>query len=133
MMEMDGTGPSTGPVDTTPFRERLDAARAIPKSNGLSTQDMDEQQRMEKTAALKNLLRVQSTQMGNNGAPPPQTNAMYGQNGGGREDRQPHFPPSYGQPHASPMASNGIRQAGAPPNVQAMEADLRRILKLGPS
>jgi hypothetical protein len=136
IMEMDGTGEPTGAVDTTPFRERLDAARAIPKTNGVSTQaDMDERQRMEKTAALKNLLRVQPMQSASSTAHSLQTNGMYGQNGAAQDDnRQAHFPPSYSQPHGSPVVGNGFRQAAAPaPNVQAMEADLRRILNLGPS
>jgi hypothetical protein len=133
MMEMDGTGEHTDAVDTTPFRERLDAARAIPKTNSSSTQaDMDEWQRMQKTAALKNLLRVQPMQSTGTGVSGLQMDGGSGHHANGNGERQAHLPPSYLHPYGS-SASNGFGHAAVPTNVQAMEADLRRILKLGPS
>ena len=139
MLELDGGGDSSGVVDTTPFRERLDVARSNMRPSGSSAEALqDEKLRMEKSEALKLLLKVQSPSPAaraydhsmNTNLTPARGNGTYG-------SRPSEFSMDYrhqsgGPPHSENMPQYNNRQTAGQPDVRTMEADLRKLLKLGP-
>lgn len=136
MMELDGSGEPSTAATTTPFRERLDAIRGTSTGmDGYQQINVDEQQRREKSAALKRMLNVQQGQgvSGNMAfGQPPQAayasgHALQSGNGTHTSTTQGFTSQQNATPH--PVTSGHSPQ----PDVKSMEADLRRMLKIGPS
>lgn len=146
MMEMDGAGEGSASrsANSTPFKERLEAVKQTPRSNDVpASVPSDEQQRIEKSMALKNLLNVQS--------PPPPAGAslhlpaLGNGNDYARSPVQPrhnqyaapqgHADYGRGHPHQQQqppmMRPDSVQvQVRGQPDVKSMEADLRKLLKL---
>lgn len=149
MMEMDGAGDGTTTRRTvsTPFQERLEAVKQTPKFNNPPQPGMsDEQQRIQKSMALKNLLNVQPPprqpitndlpfNLGNNGnefaqgpGPGPPRVGSYGQYPQAMAYSQyDHGQYQHRPPH---MTMQDPAQGRGQPDVRTMEADLRKLLKL---
>jgi len=147
MMEMDGAGEGlvARSANSTPFQERLEAVKQTPRSNDMpASVSSDEQQRIEKSMALKNLLNVQS--------PPPAIRAslqlpIHGNGNAYARSPDPARPDHYAapqehagyrrgdpyqqqQPHMMMMPDPRQVQVRGQPDVKSMEADLRKLLKL---
>jgi len=145
MMEMDGAGDGTvaRSATSTPFKERLEAVKQTPRSDDVPAPiSSDEQQRIEKSMALKNLLNVQSpspTIRTSGHSPFPVNMNGYERNPGPPSVGQYAPPPQafvergYGEPRQQQqphMTVPGSMQIRGEPDVKSMEADLRKLLKL---
>jgi len=144
MMEMDGAGEGSvaRSANSTPFKERLKAVKQTPRSNDVPASiSSDEQQRIEKSMALKNLLNVQT--------PPPAIRAslnlpIHGNGSDYARSPGPPRPDQYAAEHAEyrrvdpyqqqqphmMMPDPSQVQVRGQPDVKSMEADLRKLLKL---
>lgn len=132
--ELDGErGLPMGPAFSTPYQDRIRAARASqPRPNPAQPkspqQPRDAESLEDKTEALKKFLfsggfpnapQPEQTRMPtNNFSPPQQPNPMVGS-----------YPPASYQ---SMPAAQQQRPSERPNDIRAMENDLRRILKLNP-
>ena len=140
MLELDGAGESSDTVDTTPFRDRMHAARSSVRPPDTSAEAMqDERLRMEKSEALKQLLKVQSPapaargldNFANHNLTPTRNNGpTYGHRPSDFDMDYRHHNRGAPQIECMPQLDNG--QTAGQPDVRTMEADLRKLLKLGP-
>ncbi|KAH7140561.1 hypothetical protein EDB81DRAFT_56602 [Dactylonectria macrodidyma] len=118
--ELDGTpGRALGPAFSTPYQERIKAARSgtarSPAAQQLPRQSSAPEPGQDPTEALKKFLFSGPSASFSNSAP----------NG-----FSPVRPPHAQENHAPTMPNGNGNHEGRPNNLQAMEDDLRRILKL---
>ncbi|KAK1768514.1 hypothetical protein QBC33DRAFT_514108 [Phialemonium atrogriseum] len=132
--ELDGTpGRPIGPAFSTPFQERIKAARSNEKQGGRSSIGVQQQQQgtpAERSEALKRFLALSSTSPSAPAKPNGQSDLT-------SPTSQNPFSGGAVLPRVqqTTATSSGRQDGGRPQDLLQMEASLRRILKLdsGPS